>query len=80
MGGQPPILPSPVNAEDTMSPTTPQVSIIPEVLVHMPTDFFHCERLFDATGIGTEVRRYPTLLSTDGLSTLDGTWRPWNDC
>lgn len=34
--------------------------VLLEVLVHVPTDFFHCihcERLFSEAGIGTEVRR-----------------------
>jgi hypothetical protein len=38
---------------------TPRVPVILEVLVRMPTDFFHClhcEQVFSATGIGAVVR------------------------
>jgi hypothetical protein len=76
MGGQPPILPSPIEAEDLMSPATPRTPIALEVLAYSPTDFFHCmycERLFDAMGIGAEVRReartgYPSRI-------VDEAWR-----
>jgi hypothetical protein len=40
-----------------MAPPSP---VLLEVLVHVPTDFFHClhcEQVFGATGIGAEVRR-----------------------
>ena len=43
-----------------MSSAPRRVPVLLEILAHVPTDFFHCmhcERLFDATGIGTEVRR-----------------------
>jgi hypothetical protein len=42
-------------------PSTPQpVSVLLEVLAHIPTDFFHCshcERLFGTAGIGAAVRQ-----------------------
>ena len=40
-------------------PPTPQPVLL-EVLAHIPTDFFHClhcERLFDAAGMGASVHR-----------------------
>jgi hypothetical protein len=43
-----------------MPSTLQPVSIDLEVLAHMPTDFYHCshcERLFEAAGIGTAVHR-----------------------
>jgi hypothetical protein len=43
-----------------MLSTPPPNPVLLEVLAHIPTDFFHCshcERFFDAAGIGTPVHR-----------------------
>jgi hypothetical protein len=43
-----------------MPPTPPLSPVLLEVLAHIPTDFFHCshcERFFDAAGIGASVHR-----------------------
>lgn len=53
-------------------PPTPQPVLL-EVLAHVPTDFFHClhcERLFDAAGVGASVHQeiqadYPPQILQD---------------
>ena len=54
-------------------PSAPQPTLL-EVLAHVPTDFFHCshcERLFDAAGIGLPAHRemqssYPPEMLEEG--------------
>jgi hypothetical protein len=66
-------------SSDTLPPIAPPVPVFLEVLVCVPTDFFHCmhcERLFGTTGIGAEVRRevrsdYPTQMLEDGRRISD---------